>query len=259
MQRIGLSDDAAACRISQGSDMLSPTGWLVSKPFSRRVLARGDSPTQLGDGFGSWFLRAVSNSWSLCAILAFFVGAAGHGFAQAMTRSVNGRNVLLPLYANDASQPCALIHIEKLHRDYQTRGFYRIGLLPAVRAEDVEIEIVSPTQTRTVFSDAGSSLLGLGGSDLVELRGLRVRFRGEAEARLETRRVCIARDGAWDLLDGATLRCDGALLNLPRCRLAVGGPEAGQLLVHTGQGRAAHSLFADIKPATSPPQPAVKP
>lgn len=167
-----------------------------------------------------------------------------------------GQDLLLPLYADDATEPCALIRIGRLHRDYQTRGFFRIGALPVACAEKVEIEITNPARTHAVLSEAGPSLLGLNRSDLIELRGFAIRFSGDSEPRLEGKRVRVTKDGAWDLVDGATLRQEGTELALPRCRLVVHGPDAGCLVVNTGQGMTRHSLFRKTKsvPSSSTPQ-----
>jgi hypothetical protein len=187
-------------------------------------------------------------------IVAIVLGSGCPGLAQSLPPNAVGRDLVMPLYADDAREPCALIHIGTLHRDYQTRGFYRIGVLPAVCAEEVEIEITHPTQARTTLSAAGPSLQGVNRCDLIELRGLRIQFPGEPAPLLQARRVRIAEEGSWDCVNGATLSQGGEILVLPRCRLTVHGPDAGRVTVDTDQGRKSYDLFAEDNGAHSTTQ-----
>jgi hypothetical protein len=98
----------------------------------------------------------------------------------------NARNFALTLFSRNRSTRLATIRIERIFRDHQTKGFFKIGALPFVVADN--------TSVRLHDSDEASSLLRrLHTADTnsrnekhaaLEIRNLRITFDAYPEWRL---------------------------------------------------------------------------
>jgi len=100
--------------------------------------------------------------------------------------------------ATDAS-PVAEVHATRLFRDFERRGFFRIGLLPIPIAENVQIQI----QSADCLSNA---LMTLNSWDepptavrRLELRKLEIKLFGEKQPRLSASTGHVGQNGVLEL------------------------------------------------------------
>ncbi|MGH7967691.1 MAG: hypothetical protein ACREIC_03075, partial [Limisphaerales bacterium] len=87
------------------------------------------------------------------------------------------RNGVCQLYTGDSLTPAALIRVNAVHRDYETRGFFRLGVLPLEVADGVVIEIYDSASVAKCLSQFKRVLFGRG-AGRTEVRQLEVRVAG---------------------------------------------------------------------------------
>ena len=67
-------------------------------------------------------------------------------FASPSTANLHSiaKELRVPIYLKANPKPAALLRIREVHREFQRRGFFRIGLLPLWVADGVEVEVTDP-------------------------------------------------------------------------------------------------------------------
>jgi hypothetical protein len=53
---------------------------------------------------------------------------------------VAGKRATIPIFVREQPRPVLIIRIDSIFKDYQRKGFFRIGLLPQWVAEGVTLE-----------------------------------------------------------------------------------------------------------------------
>jgi hypothetical protein len=147
----------------------------------------------------------------------------------ALGNGTRVRNGVFALYAPDEARPVVLVRVGQAYRDYQRRGFFRIGVLPAGVFEGVTFEVmdIGATTNRLLRLDewVRPSVAGA-----FELRRMKIIW-GARTNSLEAGKVRIASRGSWELLDGVRLTVNGSTTEVRRAILQVTGAQAGELQV----------------------------
>lgn len=118
--------------------------------------------------------------------------------------------------------------------DYEHWGFFRIGLLPMLMAEDVQVKIQSPEYLANALADLESWHQPAIGCRHLELRSLEIIVGGEKQPRLRAAVARIGSDGALELSGAVVRDVAGRQLSLPRATLQIPGPTAGRLCWNSG-------------------------
>lgn len=157
--------------------------------------------------------------------LILCLGLAPSAVAKHPISSIQGlqaQGVSIPIYQAGRSEPTAIVTIQRIHKDHQRHGFFRIGALPLWIAENVQIQLLNQQPEEQLLSALSRALRTRSG-DLqrsVEIRRLQISFSNEGEPRLCAGHVSIAENGSWQLSDqvqlrtpSETLRCDRATIS----------------------------------------------
>jgi hypothetical protein len=165
----------------------------------------------------------------ICASAALGWMLFSGGTASFGIESATLQQVTIPCYAQGKSSPAAVVHIKTLFTDYQRRGFFRIGLLPLLVAEDVRIEVLQPEETATALQGAKKWLNPGTARKALEWRRVQFIFPNETTPRLEAGRVQLSEDGTWRLTDGVVFRAGTNETRQAEAILQVTGTQAGEL------------------------------
>jgi hypothetical protein len=144
------------------------------------------------------------------------------------------QDIAIPYYAKGQSTPVAVVRIKRLFTDYQRRGFFRIGLLPTLVAEGVQVEVSDSRQVVAALQGAQRWLKPAAVGKALEWRQVEFEFSELKGTRLEATRVQIAEGGAWQLSGGVLLRSGTNELRRASAILQVTGANAGDLLLDNG-------------------------
>lgn len=165
------------------------------------------------------------------AIFALLSGS----LTTSLADSASMQEIAIPYYAKGQGSPAAVVRIKKVYTDHQRRGFFRIGLLPVLVAEDVKIEIIQPQETLAALQQARRWLKPTATQKALEWRRVQFFFPAETEPRLEAAKIHLSEAGAWRLTGGVVLRHGTNQTRQAEATLQVTGPQAGELLA-THQG-----------------------
>src|SRR5688572_18044946 len=163
--------------------------------------------------------------------------------------------VTYPFYAPGGSEPAVLIHVERVHKDYQRRGFFRIGALPMVAADTVTVRIAQPDHALTALAKLDARLRQIGQVKAVEWRRVDFIFGSESTPRLRATRMQVSRGQTWEFLDGVRLNTLTNEIRFARAILHVAGARAGQITARTeNEAPSIHFSFL-TRPDNSPLAP----
>ena len=151
-----------------------------------------------------------------------FSPVEGAGLQVPVTRVGRGS---VPVFSSRTSRRVALIHFTGMRKDFQKRGFFRIGVLPLWRFDSVEVEITDRGETGELLQVALSQVRDFDIQAQVELSSLTVRVAGETSPRLTAGRCRWMKSEHWQLSDvivpdhhGRMQRIGGADLRYDRDR-----------------------------------------
>jgi hypothetical protein len=154
--------------------------------------------------------------------------------AQGLFPTAEIRGVTFPFYAPADTNPAVIVHMDRVHRDYQRRGFFRIGSLPLLAVEKVTVDIAKPDHALAALLKLDTSLRQAAAAKSVECRDVTFRFAGETVPRLRAARIRLSRAGVWELLDCAHITST-AETPIARALLHLSGNDAGQLVLQTSK------------------------
>jgi hypothetical protein len=169
----------------------------------------------------------------LIGLLFCVLSAAPHGRAAGSELEIGG--VTYPFYAPGGSEPAVLVQIDRVHKDYQRRGFFRIGALPMLAAEAVTVRIAQPEHALTALGKLDARLRQTGQVKAVEWRAVSFIFGSEFTPRLHAGRMRLSRGATWELLDGVRVNSSTNEVRFSRAVLHVAGERAGQITAETGE------------------------
>jgi len=131
----------------------------------------------------------------LLGFLVFRAEASDRLFRYA--ESVRGATI--PFYSPGQPKPYAALRVERVSKDFERRGFFRIGLLPLLVAERVTLRFLDPNRSAETF--ASVSHLSDDAADSVEWRTVQLIFDDETAPRFEAARMRLSRNGGWRVWD----------------------------------------------------------
>jgi hypothetical protein len=127
-------------------------------------------------------------------LFALIMGTAIVGAMEPSWLGPRGR-ITVPLYARDSTQPVGVLRAERLRPDYERRGFFRIGVLPMLVAEEVTLEAQRVSDGARMLRQAALFLQANGAERKLELRKVTCRFAGETPIELQCGRLVPTADG----------------------------------------------------------------
>jgi hypothetical protein len=183
-------------------------------------------------------------------VISLLVGLAlGEAYAQPTLDFLAGGLRLsggaIDFYSGTELEPSLLVRLDKVYTDYQSKGFFRIGLLPIGVMEGVTFRLEHPESVTNGLAHLHQWLGGKGARRL-ELRRVKFLVPGAVTNHLEASRVRIAAGGSLELLDGVRFVAGTNQIEAARARLQITGERAGQILLEATPPYT-NSLFGRIE------------
>src|SRR5688500_8224936 len=82
-----------------------------------------------------------------------FQGLAANPAARKKFAFSSARNATIPLFRQGESKPYATVRFEVLKTDRQKRGFFKIGILPLVVIQGVDLEVAQAADLGVAFRE----------------------------------------------------------------------------------------------------------
>src|SRR5690242_15914382 len=149
-------------------------------------------------------------------------GQQGLGHSEAVS-IVGMKNAAVAFYVGEEQEPAAVLRVRQIHRDYQRKGFFRIGLLPMAAFEGVRVEIYHPESAASSLVQCHEWLNSRSGGRL-ELRDVRLAVIGHTTNWLACGVARPSADGRWELSEGVTFASDTRQIQAVNAVLQAVGP-----------------------------------
>lgn len=143
--------------------------------------------------------------------------------------AVPSGEVTLCEYSPGNTSPIVEVHAANLFADYERWGFFRIGALPIMVADHVQVEIRSARYLGNALADLKRWDPTAAVSGHFELRNLEITLRGEKEPRLRARLGRPGSDGTLKLTNVTFREDSGKQIPISKATLQIAGPSAGHL------------------------------
>jgi hypothetical protein len=153
---------------------------------------------------------------------------------------VAAKGVAIPIFVRQRPQPVLVIRIDRVFKDYQRKGFFRIGILPQVVGEGVTFEILDGKYAPAALCEARALLFAMKKEAAIELRGVTFRTRGSTVPFLQARMCHFDAEGLWQFRDGSLSNS----VHFSRASLHPTGLLAGQFRAETGDSTIRMNLLA---------------
>jgi hypothetical protein len=195
--------------------------------------------------------QAALAQWPLRAVaLAFALSCPAQDTPSVSF--IDASNVCVAVYLKSELLPVATVRAGAIHKDYQRRGFFRIGVLPMLALEGLTLEVRDPEHLSGVLTNATAFLARKGeASKAVEGRDFVLSFSSKPDGRVTARSVRLEGREAWSLAQGTVEMPPGQPVNFRQATLTISSPQAGDLLCETTNGPlrfCLHSLPSNRKP-----------
>jgi len=173
-------------------------------------------------------IRFRHSGWvgSFLLVLAFCLALAPAVLAQ---NSDSATGVTISEYDSTDMTPTGQIHAGRFFIDYERWGFFRIGVMPLLVVDNVQVEIRSAEYLTNALADLKSWHQPARSLRQMELRDLEISITGEKHPRLRAASARIGPEGAVRLSTVTVLDGAGQTVTLPNARLQLSGASAGQL------------------------------
>ena len=156
------------------------------------------------------------------------------GLAAPVLTGTPMTEVTVSEYSSKDLSLIAQVQAARVFVDYEHWGFFRIGLLPMLVAENVQVKIQSAEYLTNALADLRSWHQPAAGFRRLELRNLEITISGENQPRLRTAAARVGPDGAVKLSAAAIRDAAGRQISLPDATLQISGPSAGRLCWNSG-------------------------
>lgn len=190
--------------------------------------------------------------WLVAMALSFGISLVGGEAAQFLS----AKDAVTWIYVKGRSDPVAVVRIASARRDFQRRGYFRIGLLPMAVIEDVKVEIRHAEDVGDLLVQTRQGLGMMAHGRALEVRRIALSLAGESEPFLRAESVRFEDDGRWQLRR-VVLNTRNECIEAGLAWLQVTGPDAGQLVLETETGQHVTSLLhpepQSEQPSTSDP------
>jgi len=185
------------------------------------------------------------NNWFIGLFALAFVEGVSAG---PQVTSVVLKRVTVPIFVSGETQAVAALRMKRVFKDYERKGFFRIGALPLLVGEEVRVEILKPAGGVGLFSQSQEWVGSHSQSVPIEWRRMVLTVPGEAKPRLEAGRVRLRSAGCWELLEGVTLRNENGETKLRQASLHVTPDGIGEVEIPTSASRFRVFEFSTQKP-----------
>ena len=175
----------------------------------------------------------------MAAVAAGVLIALAAGAAESY---VGLKKLAVPFYAPGEPEAEAVLRIDRVFREYERRGFFRIGLLPVIVGEGVTLEFRDRAAAARSMDRVRQGLESSLGGGRIELRQLVVTCRGAEPRSLKAGRVRVEKPGRWRMSDGVAVETGRASLRASNALMQASGPQAGRLVL-SDPGRVEADLF----------------
>lgn len=147
------------------------------------------------------------------------------------------RDVTLATYRPYSTSLVTQVHAGRIFTDYERHGFFRIGLLPLLVVENIQIQINSASSLTNTLSMLGDWNKPTAGVKRLELRNLEITSLDGKTPLLRAANARMGKDGALELSNASVFSADGQPITIPKATLQISGALAGRLRWNRG-GRA---------------------
>ena len=153
--------------------------------------------------------------------------------------SVCAQNLQISQYSPGGSSVVSKVTVGRLFTGYGRLGFFRIGLLPLLVAEDVRMEINSADALTNVLSGLHSWARPDAAAQRLRLMNLEIVLSGGNQSHLRAATGQLGDDGAMQLRSVSLDDASGHQICLSAATLQLTGPVKGWLRwnVNGGQGK----------------------
>ena len=187
----------------------------------------------------------------IIVILVGVSGLAGDGPESRVPAVSRMLGIIIPTILPGDNTASSVLRIEKVSKGFQRRGFFRIGLLPMLMVEGVELEFRNWNRVSDTLAMVADVLNSYGYGSPIEIRRVALIVSGVDALKLQAAEVRIQEDGNWLLLD-VHLRTWRSDVHAPRGTLQTSGRHAGLLKLLTETDQRDFDLSLDFGP-TNPP------
>lgn len=184
---------------------------------------------------------------SLLIALSFYC-ARTESAAGLFQHGMELRGVTVPLYCKTEREPCAILRVDRVYTDLQTKGFFRIGVLPLEVMRGVTIEVCRADRAAASLAEL-HHWLGTKAAGRLELRDFKLVIPAAPTNRLDAARVRFLPAGAWELMNGVHYVAGANHLHAERATLQVTGDDAGRLILATSSATNRLFLFSPVQPS----------
>lgn len=171
--------------------------------------------------------------------------------ANGVANRVKGLRTTLRFKSGDAA--VVRVCVGDAWMDRERRGFFKIGLLPVLVAEDVKLEVLEPGSLAETLAALPGLLHGGRKKLPIELRNFSLYFPANEAPRLSANLVKFADDGTWRLSGKVQWWVATNRGQTQHAWLSVAGSRSGWLSLLRSNTPVQVDLFADER--VSPIQP----
>jgi len=174
----------------------------------------------------------------ISTLLASLVGclvcshAGGQSAADLLAGGCSAKGSVIHLYSGSRAAPATVVHLDKAYKDYESKGFFRIGVLPIGVMDGITFELHDPDAVTNSLARL-HQWLGPKGARRLELRRVSFLVSAPVTNRLDMGRAQVVADGKLALLDGVSFVSGTNQIQAPHGMLQVSGAQAGQLVLET--------------------------
>lgn len=159
--------------------------------------------------------------------------AFGQSPADLLAGKCRIDHAVIPFYSGSEPEPSGVAYVDRFYTDYESRGFFKIGLLPVGVFEGVTFQIQHP-ETFTNSLARMQEWLRPQSSDRIELRDVTF-LVASATATVTNRLKCgsarLGANGCWNLFGDVRFQSGTNLMRAEAARLQVVGENAGCLVM----------------------------
>lgn len=116
------------------------------------------------------------------------------------------KDLTIPIYLKDEPQPVARLRITDLHTDFQRRGLFRIGVLPFLVAQGVQVEILRTNRLDEILRSVAAWRPSKSESQAIEWREVKFFFGSDTHPALEVGRLQAIPQGGFRLSETVRVR-----------------------------------------------------
>lgn len=165
-----------------------------------------------------WICTAFLYLWAM----AFAVNASS-------LIGITANDLTLCEYNNKDLSKIVQVHADRMFVDYERLGFFRIGVLPKLVFENIQIEIQSAETLTNVLGHLQTWKSSTAISQRLELKNVEIKIIGETHPRLSAATAHILKGNAIELFCVSLRYPDAQPIFIPKAILHLTGPSLGKL------------------------------